>query len=279
MTEEAQALEPEGTAVPDENASPENPDVVTEPEGQTQQTEGKESESDPSPDPKDPGDISDKHQKRINKLTWQREEEKRLRQAAERERDHLRSLVKEQEPEPMKTRADFGHDEDQWNAYVAERASKTAVFSAQQEMSKAAREADQQRRDAMFSAKEAEFAVEHPDYYQMQAVVGASITPEMADAIKASDEGPSIVHHLGKNPGITAYISQLSPLSAARELGRIEARLIAERDKPKPPPVSKAPPPAAKIAPADPGVEKDPAKMTDAEFAKWRRKQIAQRGI
>lgn len=280
MTDEATAVEAEGVVTPDENASPEPESTLTEPEGQTAETEAKESEADSSPAPKDPGDgaETDKFQKRVNKLTWQREEEKRLRQAAERERDHLRTLVKAKPPEPMKSRADFDHDEDRWQAYVAERASTTAVHSAREELARDAQQAEANRLQAAFEAREAEFAVENKDYYQIRNVVGQSLSPEIAQAIKGSDEGPALVQYLGNNPATLSAIAQLSPISAARELGRIESRLVAAKEAPKPAPVSKAPPPAAKIAPTDPGAEKDPSKMTDAEFAKWRKKQIAQRG-
>jgi len=55
-------------------------------------------------------------------------------------------------------------------------------------------------------------------------------------------------------------------------LGRLEGKLAADRDKAKAKSVSQAPPPPPKIEAGAATVEKDPSSMTDAEFAKWRRK-------
>jgi hypothetical protein len=103
-------------------------------------------------------------------------------------------------------------------------------------------------------------------------------TPEMAQVIKESELGTALAYHLAENPDKSAAIAQLPPLAQARELGRIEARIQAEKANPKPP-VSQAPPPVNKVEAADAKVDKSPSEMSDTEFAKWRKKQIAQRRI
>jgi hypothetical protein len=101
----------------------------------------------------------------------------------------------------------------------------------------------------------------------------------MLEIITESDDGPALAYYLGKNLDVAARIAQLPPLAAARELGRIEVNLAFEREKAKlKPVVSQAPPPTPKIEATEPAVSKDPSQMTDREFAKWREKQIAQRG-
>jgi hypothetical protein len=88
----------------------------------------------------------------------------------------------------------------------------------------------------------------------------------------ASDAGAKLLHHLGKDLDEAARISALPPVLMARELTKLELKL----SQPQPKPVSKAPAPITPIA-ASGSTSKDPSEMTDAEFAKWRKSQIAQR--
>jgi len=93
----------------------------------------------------------------------------------------------------------------------------------------------------------------------------------MLEVLEESERGPEIAYHLGQNPRLAREIARLSPLQAARELGRIEAKLA---ERPKAPAVSKAPPPAPTLAATEPAVEKDPEKMSDKEWLEWRNKQL-----
>lgn len=61
------------------------------------------------------------------------------------------------------------------------------------------------------------------------------ISPFAAQVIMASEIGPELAYHLGKNPDEAARIFKLEPLQQAREIGRIEASLAAN-----PTPVKKA---------------------------------------
>lgn len=89
----------------------------------------------------------------------------------------------------------------------------------------------------------------------------------------ASDAGAKLIHHLGKDLDEAARIAALTPVQMARELTRLEIKL-SQPAKPKP--VSQAPAPITPVAGTS-GGSKDPSAMTDAEFAKWRKAQIAQR--
>jgi hypothetical protein len=64
-----------------------------------------------------------------------------------------------------------------------------------------------------------------PDYDE---VVGGSDTPvaqHVIDAILESENGPGLVYHLAKNPDVAERLNGMSPLAAARELGKLEASL------------------------------------------------------
>lgn len=214
-------------------------------------------------------------QKRIDELTRQRYD-------AERERDYWRTQVQtSRQPEPTpatpqqpKTLADFEYDEAKFQAYLFETASSRAVSAVEKKFREQQEHETKQRRVNEFRAREAKFAETVPDYRDV-AHGAVSITTEMAEVIAESEDGPALAYYLGKNPQIADHIAQLSPYSAARELGRIEAKLAAEREKAKTatPVVSQAPEPPPKIEATEPAVTKDPEDMTDAEFSKWFRKR------
>ena len=88
----------------------------------------------------------------------------------------------------------------------------------------------------------------------------------------ASDAGAKLLHHLGRDLDEAARIASLPPVLMARELTRLEIKLGQTPAKP----VSKVPAPIAPISGTS-GGSKDPSEMSDAEFAKWRKAQIAQR--
>jgi hypothetical protein len=50
----------------------------------------------------------------------------------------------------------------------------------------------------------------------------------MAETIQSSDIGPELAYYLGSNPKDADRIARLSPLSQAKEIGKIEAKLAAE---------------------------------------------------
>lgn len=248
--------------------------VIPAPDGDTETPQGADSAPAVNDSDEDTRKAIAPVQDRINELT-------RKRYDAERERDYWRNLAAnpqpraEPEPAPQetgKTLADFGFDEAKFQKYLFGEARKEAVKAAREELAAEQQRTETAKRRQSFGAREAKFAKGVPDYYEVAHY--AQITNEMAEAIMSSDLGAELAYHLGKNEDIAAQIRQLPPLQQAREIGRLEAKLSAT---PKPPQVSGAPPPAPKIAAANASVEKDPKDMTDAEFAKWRRKQIAQR--
>jgi hypothetical protein len=50
----------------------------------------------------------------------------------------------------------------------------------------------------------------------------------MAETIQSSDIGPELAYYLGSNPKDAERISRMTPLSQAKEIGKIEAKLAAE---------------------------------------------------
>lgn len=95
-----------------------------------------------------------------------------------------------------------------------------------------------------FREREAEVAKAIPDYVQTMAQAGAMPASDaVTRLVIESDKGPLLKYHLAKNPGELQRLNAMDPLSAARAIGRLEAKLslpTANR-------TSKAPPPTAPI--------------------------------
>lgn len=92
------------------------------------------------------------------------------------------------------------------------------------------------------------------------------ITIAMRDAIGESDMGGDIAYYLGLNVHEAERIAGLSPIGQVKAILSLEAKLKAPEVKVK----TDAPPP---IEPnkASAKVTKDPGKMTDEEYLKWRK--------
>lgn len=82
------------------------------------------------------------------------------------------------------------------------------------------------------------------DFEQVAYNPNVPITDWMAQSIQASEIGPEVAYYLGSNVKEAQRISQLSPLLQAKEIGKIEAKLVSN------PPVKKttsAPPPVSPV--------------------------------
>lgn len=119
------------------------------------------------------------------------------------------------------------------------------------------------------------FAVQVADarsrYSDFDAVVTARdvpITQDVVDIVMQSDVGADVAYHLASDKALAAEISAMSPIEAARAIGRIEAKLSA----PKPRTTSTAPDPISPVK-GKASATKDPAKMSMSEYKKWRAQQ------
>lgn len=234
-----------------------------------------------------PRDENGRFQSRIDRVTWEKHEERRLREAIELERDYWRtqaeSAKKPAAPSQLKepTLEDFGHDEAKYRAAVREYDKAVIKRDLQAEFETDRQERTQRTKQVTFRQREAEFISKTPDYTEV--AYRAPISDEVAALVMESDVGPEVAYYLGKNPIIARQISQLSDRGIAREIGRIEERLSLQKAAPATPQASKAPPPPPKVAasgdsnptvkPTDP--ESD--KMANDDWMKARIKQLQRR--
>jgi hypothetical protein len=80
---------------------------------------------------------------------------------------------------------------------------------------------------------EEEARTKYDDFEQVAYNPKLPITNVMAETIQSSDIGPELAYYLGSNPKEADRISRMTPLSQAKEIGKIEAKLVSS------PPVKK----------------------------------------
>ena len=84
----------------------------------------------------------------------------------------------------------------------------------------------------------------YADFKQVAYGDHVRITQVMADTIRSSEVGPDVAYYLGSNPSEASKIADLPPFLQAKEIGRLEAKLLSN------PPMKKttsAPPPIAPV--------------------------------
>lgn len=270
MTDE-NALTGEAPALPIENAASDG--ANTQPEDAQKVTDEGKAESPPAEGEKKPHWAT----RRIDELT-------RNWREAERRNDQLLELIGSLQGKPATQQqvddggkppslADFNYDEGKYQEALLSFATKAAEKTVTAKLSEWERQQSVQRQAQTFKAKEAAFAATVEDYADKVYDPSVPISAAMAEAIADSEIGPQLAYHLADNRELAAKIAAMSPVQAARELGKLEAKLSA----PPPKPVTKAPPPPPKIAATDGEVDKDPEKMSMAEWMKWREKQLKSR--
>jgi len=74
---------------------------------------------------------------------------------------------------------------------------------------------------------EEEARAKYDDFEQVAYNPKLPITNVMAETIQSSDVGPELAYYLGSNPKEADRISRMTPLSQAKEIGKIEAKLVS----------------------------------------------------
>lgn len=174
--------------------------------------------------------------KRIRKLTAQKADVQRERDywrnvatqskgATEAKKDPIDSPAPakgEPTPDDFETHTQYVKALTKWEIDQRDQASK-----AEQEKSKLVFE--QNALKAAYAEKVKSFAEQTEDYEDV--IDGAENVPMSATMYQVfitSDYGPALAYEMAKNPKEAARIAGLSTVAAARELGKIEARLAAK---------------------------------------------------
>lgn len=240
--------------------------TVAEPEAQTEESTTSGDEV------KEPN----RTQKRINQLTWEKNEEKRRAD----EMEARLAALEQAKPDPVEAikdipvpnYADFDNDESfqlamqQYNANTFERLQQNTVAQQQAEQSQAEQRAQRQA----YQQKVAEYAATHDGFIEAVQGSNVNLSDEVTQLLVTSDKAGELTHFLAENPDDALRINALPPNLAARELGKIEARF--ELTAPKK--VSDAPTPLSDLSGADsPSTEL----RDDMDIDEWMAKRRAQK--
>ena len=111
----------------------------------------------------------------------------------------------------------------------------------------ARRDAAQQQTAVLeaYQDREEEARVKYDDFEQVAYNPNLRVTDAMAQTIQASDIGPEVIYYLGSNPKESDRIARLPVLLQAKEIGKIEAKLVSD------PPVKRTSTAPAPIAPVN----------------------------
>lgn len=209
----------------------------------TQEAQPPESPPEAPQEPAKPVEDELIPRKRLDKVVWQREE---LR----RENEHLRQLAQQPKEtpqatvDPTKPVPNQFEDWEQYTQALAEWTVGSTLKKAQEEHRKRSEQERFISTKRAFDDRAAKVRAKHPDYDEL--FESAPISEAMAPTILESEQGPELAMYLAKNPEVARKIYHLSPTQAARELGKIEAKLD---DLMKPVSVTNAKPP---LSPAKP---------------------------
>jgi hypothetical protein len=230
-------------------------------------------------------DLKDPVEKRIGKLTkkWRTTERERDFEKAKRlEAEAELAKLKAQIPATGKPKREDFEDEDTFFEALTDWKIDAKIRNQQEVVAKKAGEETEKQ-----AAEEIEQELEeisergrdkHEDYNTVVFDKDLVLTQGMVETIINSDIAEEILYYLGKNPDISAAIGEMPTLKAAKEIGKIEARLVEGEKKPE---EKKADPPAPakKLTqtpePIEPvrstgTADKDPNQMTPKEYRAWR---------
>lgn len=130
-----------------------------------------------------------------------------------------------------------------------------------------------QKQVESYQSKVAEIKKTHDDFDEvMEDVDDVKVSAAVHEIILDSDLGPALAYELAKNKSEFERINKLNPLAAAKEIGKIEARLSNQSESKKEIKVTKAPQPLKAIGAGSKGtIQKSPDDMSYEEFKEWRK--------
>jgi len=211
-------------------------------------------------------ELQERIQARTAKV--QRQFDRELRARLEQENAYLRN---QGQPQPKAAegpakpeREKFANDVDYIEAiadYKAEQKINERFQSQRQESAQEAAKREFTSAVQAHTQREAAFKAAHPEYDE-KVTDDLPISKPMAETILQSEKGPEITLYLANNPEESARISKLSYALAAKEIGKIEAKIEAKTLK-----ISNAPAPM-KPVPTAQALAKDLASMSQEDFEK-----------
>jgi len=177
-------------------------------------------------------------------------------------------------PEQYETHAEYVEALTEWKTdqKLKDRDEKAERDKAQTEQQKTVQ--------AYLERKEA-FSKKTPDFDDVIAEVDdIRVSPAVRDIILSSENGPELAYELAKDRDEYARICKLPPIQAAREMGKLESRILAKPSAPEAKKITNAPKP---LEPVGTGKGSAPKKsifdpdLSQADYERLRREQMKRR--
>ena len=214
--------------------------AAAEPEAEGQSEQDREGDDATTAEDQKERKPNPKLERRFSEITKQREAAREEARTEREQRERLETRLKELEakanPQAQTPQDDIGEEPkpEQFND-MYEYAKALAEYTADKKLA----ERDQEDRNRKAAAEqEVKFKAwadrvnaaksELPDFDDMVQSSDVRVSDPVRDAIIESDHGPQILYYLAENVEYAKKLSEMSLVSAVREIGRIEARY--ERD-------------------------------------------------
>lgn len=222
-------------------------------------------------------------QKKIDKLVWEKNQERREREKITAELDAIKKRPAEialPNPEQF-PEGEFDPAYKQALIEYGKKSAESEITARVGQENEATM--TRQRHEAVvttFENRAEKLRRELPDFdavAKAPEMIQLYNHPQMApivDALHESEVGPQLAYYLGKNPGVAYHLANLPWPSAIRELGRLEAKVTTETASKK---ISQAPEPINPIGAGTNITERAPEEMSPSEFAAWRRNFVKKR--
>lgn len=202
-------------------------------------------------------------QKRINQLTREKYEAQRRAQETEQRLQQLEAQA-QQAPaavaDDAPTLEKFDYDEEKYQAALVQHQVAKQMQQLQQQQQQQVQLAEQQKQVQSYNDRVNAFAADKPDFTDSVANMPLQNSAAI-EGIMALENGPAVAYHLSKNLDVVDNLNRMSPVQAAIEIGKIEAKLSATPA----PKTTKAPDPIEPVASGG-TVSKSVAEMSVAEL-------------
>ena len=252
--EETVAVDEQGESVTEDKPEP-SPPLADEESGEEEPEEAAEEEeesatSEEDSEKKEPKKEPKGFQKRINEIVGEREEQRRRADAAEAKLAEIEK--KEEKPEEEKVpeiepKPESYDDYDQFLVAREKWHEAQVLKKVDEQIKKSQAEATRTQAETVLKAK-VEAAHEKYADFEKVALTDVPYSDAMFEAVAESENFADVSYYLGEHRDEADRIARLSPLAAAREIGRIEERLTKET---RPKKITKAPEPVDTVGSSD----------------------------
>lgn len=240
----------------------------------TENTQGQEQDPPAEPEGEEKTEAQKRRERRKAQIQRLKEEAREAERKAAEQQQRLEKAKQAAQSNVRPKEADF----QDYNEYLVALGAYTAtqkMDSRSTEEIEEAAQAEQARVQALKQQQKTELAQSWAEQVSEaksryadfeQVVYTAPISDTIAEMVAGSDIGADLAYYLGTHRDYAMALSNADPIEAAREIGRLEARLSL----PKPNLQTSAPDPVTPVKPKPSGM-KDPSKMSYEEFVAGRK--------